>query len=69
MSKEELERTKQGLMSGSMENESLHSILSALVDMSDIEEIFLLLHNIASETGVRDVLESKYEESKDWVWT
>ena len=48
--------------------ESIYAHLAALVEQSDLNEVFMILHSVASDMGLRKELERKYEESKKWTW-
>ena len=37
--------------------------------VSDIEEVFMVLHNVASDLDQRELLESQFEKSKLWKWS
>ena len=50
------------------EDESIYSVLLDLIKGNGLEETFMVLHNIASDLGVRDLLESQFEEAKTWTW-
>lgn len=51
------------------EDESIYSILLDLVEGNGINEVFITLHNVASELGQRKELEGKFDDAKKWVWS
>ena len=57
-----------GLLGNACEDESIYSVLLDLIKGNGLEETFMVLHNIASDLGVRDLLESQFEEAKTWTW-
>lgn len=52
----------------SYEEASIYTILLDLVDGNGIEEVFSVLHNLASDLGILDTLKSEMEKSKKWKW-
>lgn len=50
-------------------NASIYTVLLDLVEGSDIEEVFMVLHNVASDLDQRELLESQFEKSKLWKWS
>lgn len=49
-------------------NASIYTILLELVEGNGINEVFKVLHNVASDLKKRKKLESQFEKSKSWVW-
>lgn len=47
---------------------SIYTVLLDLVDQNGIEEVFLMLHNVATDLKKRKDLQSMYDESKYWEW-
>lgn len=46
----------------------IYTVLMSLVQGSDISEIFMILHNVASDLDKREDLECLYVDSKNWKW-
>lgn len=49
--------------------ESIYAHVAALVEDSDVEEVFMMLHNVATDMNKRTVLESQYGKSRKWKWS
>lgn len=47
---------------------SIYTVLLDLVEGNGIDEVFMMLHNVASDLGKREDLEKKFNESKAWEW-
>ena len=50
------------------EEASIYTVLFDLLEGNGLEETFMMLHNVASDLGARDLLESKFDEAKKWTW-
>lgn len=48
---------------------SIYTVLFDLVDGNGIEEVFTMLHNVASDLEQRKELEDKFNEAKTWEWS
>lgn len=46
----------------------IYTVLLDLVQDAGVEEVFMILHNVATDEGQREILESKFEEAKTWNW-
>lgn len=53
---------------GAYEEASIYTILLDLIEGNGLEDVFMTLHNVATDTGERKLLEQKLEESKSWDW-
>lgn len=51
------------------EEASIYTILLDLVEGNGLDEVFMMLHNVASDLEQREELESKFEEAKMWEWS
>lgn len=47
---------------------SIYTVLFDLCEGNGIDEVFMMLHNVATDTGQRKELESKFDEAKKWKW-
>lgn len=48
---------------------SLYTILLDLCDGSGVDDVFLMLHNVAHDLDKREQLESLCEECPGWEWS
>jgi len=48
---------------------SIYTVLLSLVKDSSIEEVFMILHNIASDLDERKEFEARFENAKLWKWS
>jgi hypothetical protein len=46
----------------------IYTILYDLCEKNSIEEVFQMLHNVATDQGKRQELESMFEEAKKFEW-
>lgn len=56
--RKQIERAK------AINTESIYATLAALVEQSDIKEVFMMLHNVACDMGERKKFENQYDKSK-----
>jgi len=47
---------------------SIYTVLLDLVQGNSIEEVFMMLHNVATDLKKRKKLESQFEKAKSWKW-
>jgi len=47
---------------------SIYTVLLSLVKDSSLEEVFMILHNIAYDLDERKEFEEKFEDAKLWEW-
>lgn len=47
---------------------SIYTVLLDLVEENGIEEVFMMLHNVATDLKNRKELESQFEKAKSWMW-
>lgn len=47
---------------------SVYTVLLDLVEGNDLETVFSMLHNVATDKGAREELEGLYEASKKYEW-
>ena len=47
---------------------SIYTVLLDLVQGNSIEEVFMMLHNVATDLKKRNKLESQFEKAKSWKW-
>jgi len=50
------------------QNASIYTVLIDLVENNGIHEVFIMLHNVATDLNKREELESKFEDAKRWIW-
>lgn len=48
---------------------SIYTVLLDLVEDNGIEEVFMMLHNVATDLKKRKELESQFEKAKSWKWS
>lgn len=48
---------------------SIYTVLLDLCEGNGVDEVFLMLHNVAFDLGEREQLESKFEDAKKWEWS
>jgi hypothetical protein len=51
------------------EEASIYTVLLDLVDGNGLDEVFMMLHNVATDLKQREDLENKFEEAKKWQWS
>lgn len=51
------------------QNAAIYTVLLDLVDGNGLDEVFMMLHNVATDLGKRKKLESKFKKAKDWKWS
>ena len=47
---------------------SIYTVLLSLCKSSDPSEVFMILHNVSTNLGKREEIESLFEEAKNWDW-
>ena len=47
---------------------SIYTILLDLIEGNGVEEVFVILHNVATDLKKRKELESQFEKAKGWEW-
>ena len=47
---------------------SIYTILLDLIEGNGVEEVFVILHNVATDLKKRKELESQFEKVKGWEW-
>lgn len=47
---------------------SIYTILLDLCEGNKVEDIFMMLHNVATDIGERKTLERLFREAKKWNW-
>lgn len=52
----------------SYEEASIYTVLLDLVEENGIDEVFIILHNVATDLQKRKEFEDKFEEVKKWDW-
>lgn len=50
------------------EEASIYTILLDLAEGNGIEDVFIMLHNVACDTGCRKDLENQFERAKKMDW-
>jgi len=50
------------------EEAAIYTVLLDLVEGNGLEHIFMMLHSVASDLEERELLESKFEDAKTWIW-
>lgn len=63
-------RQAEKLRSGELkyEDAAIYTILLELLTGDAIGEVFSIFHNVASDLGKRNELESMFDEAKKWTW-
>jgi hypothetical protein len=51
------------------EEASIYTVLFDLVEGNGLDEVFMMLHNVATDLEQRDSLENKFDEAKKWEWS
>jgi len=51
------------------EKASIYTVLFDLVEGNGIDEVFMSLHNLATDLGQRQELENKFDDAKKWEWS
>ena len=51
------------------EEASIYTVLFDLVEGNGLDEVFMMLHNVATDLEQRKELEHKFEEAKKWEWS
>lgn len=46
-----------------------YTILLELVSGMGVKDVFMLLHNVATDLDKREDLESEFDKAKDWKWS
>ena len=47
---------------------SIYTVLLSLVQSSSLEEVFVMLHNVACDLDKREALEEMFEDAKLYNW-
>ena len=47
---------------------SIYTILLDLCEGNGVDDVFMMLHNVATDLYQRELLESKYQDSLTWKW-
>jgi len=48
---------------------SIYTVLLDLVEGNGVDEVFMILHNVATDLKKRKKLESQFEKAKSWKWS
>lgn len=48
---------------------SIYTVLLDLVEGNGVDEVFMILHNVATDLKKRKELESKFEKAKSLEWS
>jgi hypothetical protein len=48
---------------------SIYTVLLSLVRDSNVEEVFMILHNITFDLDEREEFEESFEDAKLWKWS
>jgi len=51
------------------EEASIYTVLFDLVEGNGLDEVFMMLHNVATDLEQREELEDKFDEAKKWKWS
>jgi hypothetical protein len=51
------------------EEASIYTVLLDLIEGNGLDEVFMMLHNVATDLEQRKELEDKFEEAKKWKWS
>lgn len=51
------------------EEASIYTVLFDLVEGNGLDEVFIMLHNVATDLEQRKALEDKFDEAKKWQWS
>ena len=54
---------------GSYEEASIYTILFDLVEGNGLDDVFMGLHNLASDLDRREEFENMFEEARKWEWS
>lgn len=65
--KEQLRQLREG-KELTYNDASIYTVLLGLVEDSSIEEVFMMIHNVASDLDKRKELESLFKKAKSWKW-
>ncbi len=47
---------------------SVYTVLLHLIQVTDLEEVLMILHNVAFDLGKREELEDLFERAKTYEW-
>jgi hypothetical protein len=50
------------------EEASIYTILFDLLEGNGLDEVFMMLHNVATDLEQRKELEGKFDDAKNWEW-
>lgn len=53
----------------SYEEASIYTVLLDLVEGNGLVEVFMMLHNVATDLKQRKELENKFKDAKKWEWS
>ena len=65
--KEQLKKLREG-KELTYNDASVYSVLLGLVEDTDIEEVFMMLHNVACDLDKRKELEDLFKNAKTYKW-
>lgn len=65
--KEQLKKFREG-KELTYNDASVYTVLLGLVEDTDIEEVFMMLHNVACDLDKRKELEGLFKKAKSWKW-
>ena len=51
------------------EEASIYTVLFDLVEGNGLDEVFMMLHNVATDLEQCKELEDKFDEAKTWQWS
>lgn len=51
------------------EEASIYAVLLDLIEGNGLDEVFITLHNVATDLKQRKELEDKFDEAKTWEWS
>lgn len=51
------------------EEASIYTVLLDLIEGNGLDEVFIMLHNVATDLEQRKELEDKFDKAKNWVWS
>lgn len=53
----------------SYEEASIYTVLLDLVEGNGLDEVFMMLHIVATDLKQRKELENKFKDAKKWEWS
>ena len=54
---------------GAYEDASIYTVLLDLSEGNGLTDVFMILHQLATDLGERQTLEDSFEEAKNWTWS